>query len=327
VNILGGTNSISIAGTVYGAFTPYTIPVGAAYTFNFTGGIWYCFVTTDMGKVAGLLPIANGGTGLTTLGTAGQALVVNGGATGLTYTSVVGMQGAQGAQGSQGSQGATGSQGAQGFQGATGTQGAQGYQGSQGYQGAQGTQGATGTQGVTGAQGATGAQGSQGSTGAQGSQGATGSQGAQGYQGAAGAQGSTGSQGSQGYQGAQGYQGSQGYQGAQGSSGNNATGVNGQSSLYSITSTDLGGIVNFTGSSAETVTISTDSTLSLSTTYGQIIEIIQTGTGQVTFAAASGVTIYSTGYTSTAPVLRTRYSSSSAIRIAANTWIVVGDIV
>jgi hypothetical protein len=39
-------------------------------------------------EVTGTLPTANGGTGLSTLGTAGQALVVNSGATGLEYASV-----------------------------------------------------------------------------------------------------------------------------------------------------------------------------------------------------------------------------------------------
>ena len=65
VNILGGTQSISVSGTVYSASTPYTVPINTAYTFAYTGGIWYCMVTTDMSKVGGTLPIANGGTGAT----------------------------------------------------------------------------------------------------------------------------------------------------------------------------------------------------------------------------------------------------------------------
>jgi len=38
-------------------------------------------------QITGTLPIANGGTGLSSLGTAGQALVVNSGATALEYGS------------------------------------------------------------------------------------------------------------------------------------------------------------------------------------------------------------------------------------------------
>jgi len=41
-------------------------------------------------KVTGTLPVANGGTGLAALGTAGQALVVNSGATALQYSTVGG---------------------------------------------------------------------------------------------------------------------------------------------------------------------------------------------------------------------------------------------
>jgi len=88
VNILGGTQSISISGTIYGASTPYTIPLNCAYTFFYTGGVWYCMVTTDLAKMGNLLPTTSGGTGLSTIGTAGQALVVNSGATGLTYATV-----------------------------------------------------------------------------------------------------------------------------------------------------------------------------------------------------------------------------------------------
>jgi hypothetical protein len=38
-------------------------------------------------QITGVLPYANGGTGLSTLGTAGQALVVNSGGTALEYGS------------------------------------------------------------------------------------------------------------------------------------------------------------------------------------------------------------------------------------------------
>jgi len=67
VNILGGTNSISVSGTLYGASTPYTIPLNAAYTFAYTGGVWFCFTTTDINKMGGLpLAVTGGGTGSTT---------------------------------------------------------------------------------------------------------------------------------------------------------------------------------------------------------------------------------------------------------------------
>ena len=85
VNILGGTNSISVSGTVYGAATPYTIPLNAAYSFAFSGGVWYCFLTTDLAKQSGVLPIANGGTNSAT-----GALPLTGDVTGTATASVVG---------------------------------------------------------------------------------------------------------------------------------------------------------------------------------------------------------------------------------------------
>ena len=84
VNILGGTNSISVSGTIYGAATPYTIPLNAAYSFVFLGGIWYCFMTTDLAKQSGVLPIANGGTNSST-----GALPLTGDVTGTAIASTV----------------------------------------------------------------------------------------------------------------------------------------------------------------------------------------------------------------------------------------------
>lgn len=56
------------------------------------------------------------------------------------------------------------------------------------------------------------------------------------------------------------------------------------------------------------------------------INVAQTGAGQVTFAQGAGVTINSTGATSTAPKLRAQYSTASVICTASNTFLVVGDI-
>jgi hypothetical protein len=46
----------------------------------------------------------------------------------------------------------------------------------------------------------------------------------------------------------------------------------------------------------------------------------------VTLAQGAGVTIQSTGATTTAPKLRTNKSSASIICIASDTFLVVGDI-
>ena len=92
------------------------------------------------------------------IGTAGQVLAVNTGATAPQWKNVVDVA-LQGPQGTQGPQGATGAQGATGPQGSQGPQGPQGFQGTAGTNGAQGPQG---FQGAVGSQGATGPQGPQG---------------------------------------------------------------------------------------------------------------------------------------------------------------------
>ena len=61
-------------------------------------------------------------------------------------------------------------------------------------------------------------------------------------------------------------------------------------------------------------------------TAGDVINLQQIGAGQVTFAQGAGVTITSTGATSSAPVLRVQESACSIICTASNTFTVVGDL-
>jgi hypothetical protein len=207
--------------------------------------------------------------------------------------------------GPQGVQGTQGLQGIQGTQGLVGIQGTQGTQGIQGEQGLQGTQGLTGTQGNTGLQGTTGS----------------------------GAQGTTGTQGLTGTQGAIGDDGFI----AQTSAPVNTSllwldtdepadttilAINAQTgTAYTLGSGDFGNLVTLSNTSAITVTIPP----SVFTT-GQIINLQQINTGQVTFAQGAGVTITSTGATSTAPKLRTQYSGCTVICVGADSFTVVGDL-
>jgi hypothetical protein len=59
---------------------------------------------------------------------------------------------------------------------------------------------------------------------------------------------------------------------------------------------------------------------------GDVINIAQIGAGQVTLAQVAGVTITSTGASSSAPKLRAQQSAASIICTASNTFLVVGDI-
>jgi hypothetical protein len=78
-----------------------------------------------------------------------------------------------------------------------------------------------------------------------------------------------------------------------------------------------------TASNAAAITVTVPSSVF---SAGDVINLQQIGVGQVTFAQGAGVTITSTGATSTAPKLRAQYSACSVICTASNTFTIVGDI-
>ena len=94
---------------------------------------------------------------------------------------------------------------------------------------------------------------------------------------------------------------------------------------YTTTLADAFKIVTLNNASAIALTIPPAS--SVAYTAGTEIHFSQYGAGQVTISGGSGVTILSTGATSTAPKLRATYSTATAVLTAtANTWLVTGDI-
>jgi hypothetical protein len=90
---------------------------------------------------------------------------------------------------------------------------------------------------------------------------------------------------------------------------------------YTLVAADLGKIVTLSNAGAITLTVPP----SVFAT-GNIINIQQIGVGQVTLSQGAGVTITSTGATSTAPKTRARYSAASIICTGSNTFTVIGDI-
>jgi uncharacterized MnhB-related membrane protein len=102
--------------------------------------------------------------------------------------------------------------------------------------------------------------------------------------------------------------------------------VNTQSgSTYTVSNTDLYQVlVNTSNASTKTLTIAPDSTLT-SAAVGSAITFLNTGAGLLTFAAGSGVTITSAGAVSAAPTVA-QYKTAVAIRLAANSWTIVGAI-
>ena len=93
---------------------------------------------------------------------------------------------------------------------------------------------------------------------------------------------------------------------------------------YTPVLADAGKIITCSNGSAITFTIPPNS--SVAYPIGSSLTVISIGVGLTTFAQGSGVTIASTGATATAPILRVRHSSATAIKIGTDLWQVVGDI-
>jgi len=116
--------------------------------------------------------------------------------------------------------------------------------------------------------------------------------------------------------------GSTGTTGSTGPAGGGIAAINAQTgTTYTLVSGDLNDLVTLNNASAITLTVP-PSVFSAN----DVVNIAQLGAGQVTLAQGAGVTIQSTGATTTAPKLRTNKSSASIICTASNTFLVVGDI-
>jgi hypothetical protein len=85
-------------------------------------------------------------------------------------------------------------------------------------------------------------------------------------------------------------------------------------------------LVTASNASAQTYSIPTNANVAYPT--GTQINIIAIGAGQVTInAVTSGTTtVLSNGGTAASPKLRVQYSSATCIKVATDTWYVIGDI-
>lgn len=100
-----------------------------------------------------------------------------------------------------------------------------------------------------------------------------------------------------------------------------ALGSNAQSgAAYTLALADAGLVVETTSASAVTITVPANATVAFP--VGTVIEVLQYGAGQVTIAAASGVTLRSASSLTT----RAQYSSVALRLRAANEWVVSGDL-
>jgi hypothetical protein len=96
---------------------------------------------------------------------------------------------------------------------------------------------------------------------------------------------------------------------------------------YTFALTDANNeLITASNASAQTYSIPTNASVAFP--IGSQINIIQIGAGQVTInAVTSGTTtVLSTGATAAAPKLRAQYSSATLVKVATDTWYVIGDI-
>jgi hypothetical protein len=104
-------------------------------------------------------------------------------------------------------------------------------------------------------------------------------------------------------------------------------GLNSQTATsYTSVITDASKLVTMNLATANDFKIPTNASVAYA--VGTTINVIQIGAGQTTISAVTSgtTTIASTGATATAPALRAQYSSATCIKVATDTWYVVGDI-
>jgi hypothetical protein len=102
--------------------------------------------------------------------------------------------------------------------------------------------------------------------------------------------------------------------------------LNAQTATYTVVIGDAFKLVTMSVASANDFQIPTNANVAYP--VGTVINVIQIGAGQTTIKAVTSgtTTISSTGATATAPKLRAQFSAASCIKVATDTWYVVGDI-
>ena len=89
---------------------------------------------------------------------------------------------------------------------------------------------------------------------------------------------------------------------------------------YTLVLADAGKLITLNNGSAITLTVPTNATVAFAT--GTRIDLAQLGAGQVTVAGA-GITFYSKG---SKLKITGQYSAATLIKIATDTWVLIGDL-
>jgi len=106
-----------------------------------------------------------------------------------------------------------------------------------------------------------------------------------------------------------------------------AIGYSAKTAAYTIASGDEGYLFSMNNAATQQFNIPTDATFNFA--IGTQVHFVWiTGAGQPTIGAVTPgtTTVISTGATSATPKLRVANSAASAIKLAANNWLVVGDL-
>jgi len=103
--------------------------------------------------------------------------------------------------------------------------------------------------------------------------------------------------------------------------------LNAQTASYTVVLADADQkLVTMSVASANDFLIPTNASVAFA--IGPVINVIQIGAGQTTIKAVSSgtTTILSTGGTAAQPKLRAQYSAASCVKVATDSWYVIGDI-
>ncbi len=103
--------------------------------------------------------------------------------------------------------------------------------------------------------------------------------------------------------------------------------INSQTTTYTVVLADnKNTLVTMNVGTANDFLIPTNASVAFP--IGSVINVVQTGVGKTTIEAVSSgtTTISSTGATSAAPELRAQFSAASCVKVATDTWIIIGDI-
>lgn len=104
--------------------------------------------------------------------------------------------------------------------------------------------------------------------------------------------------------------------------------LNAQTATYTVVLSDADQkLVTMNVASANDFQLPTNANVAFA--VGTVINVIQIGAGQTTIKAvtAGTTTVLSTGATAAQPKLRAQYSAASCIKVATDSWYVIGDIV